>query len=80
LAGWLRLALSTLSDWRSQHQDRGPAWVLVAGMPRYRMGHVRSWLLEDRPRQNSQSLPPTSRSRSGSRTGSARALTEANNQ
>src|SRR5262245_42854936 len=40
LAGWLRLALSTLADWRSQHRERGPAWVLVAGMPRYRMGDV----------------------------------------
>jgi hypothetical protein len=48
LAGWLRLALSTLSDWRSQHPDRGPNWVLVADKPRYRMGDVRRWLHTDR--------------------------------
>ena len=67
--GWVRVAISTASDWRSQHPDRGPAWVLVAGMPRYRIGDVRQWLLVDRPRENSQSA---SRSTSTSQVGISR--------
>jgi hypothetical protein len=49
LAGWLRLSLSTLEDWRYKHPERGPPWVQVARMPRYRLGDVRAWLLADRP-------------------------------
>jgi hypothetical protein len=49
LAGWLRLSLSTLEDWRYKHPERGPPWVQVAGMPRYRIGDVREWLLSDPP-------------------------------
>lgn len=45
LAGWLRLSVSTLETWRLRCPDRGPPWVLVAGLPRYRMGDVRRWLL-----------------------------------
>lgn len=44
LGGWLRLSWSTLQGWRLHHPDRGPRCVSVAGMPRYRMGDVRSWL------------------------------------
>ncbi|MCG2644290.1 MULTISPECIES: helix-turn-helix transcriptional regulator [Bradyrhizobium] len=47
LAGWLRLSLSTLEDWRLRHPERGPASVQVAGMPRYRVGDVRAWLVAD---------------------------------
>lgn len=47
LAGWLRLSLATLEAWRYQHPDRGPPWVVVAGLPRYRLGDVRKWLLSD---------------------------------
>jgi hypothetical protein len=43
LAGWLRIAMSTLEDWRYQHVDRGPKWLMVAGMVRYRVGDVRKW-------------------------------------
>jgi hypothetical protein len=54
LAGWLRLSLSTLEDWRCKHPNRGPRWVQVAGMPRYRLGDVRAWLMADRPNSSRQ--------------------------
>ena len=55
LAGWLRLSLSTLEDWRCQHPDRGPLWVQVAGKPRYRLSDVRRWLLADALTDNRRS-------------------------
>jgi hypothetical protein len=45
LAGWLRLSLATLEDWRLRHPHRGPPTVSVAGLPRYRIADVRNWLL-----------------------------------
>jgi hypothetical protein len=66
LAGWLRLSVSTLEDWRCKHPHRGPTWVLVAGLPRYRIGDVRKWLFSDTPFKNTrQASEPISESSSG---------------
>jgi len=71
LAGWLRLSLATLEDWRLRHPDRGPPTVSVARLPRYRIADVRKWLLGDRPASPPGSGPSAS-------TGSGLALFEAN--
>ena len=70
--GWVRIAISTASDWRSQHPDRGPAWVLVAGMPRYRVGDVRQLAACRSAQRKQQSASRSSRSTSRSQSGSAR--------
>jgi hypothetical protein len=59
LAGWLRYTLHAVEKWR-QHPDRGPLWVIVAGVPRYRMEDVRNWLSERATQRFRSVLRPTS--------------------
>jgi hypothetical protein len=64
--GWMRIALSTAADWRSQHKERGPPYELVAGMVRYRVGNIRRWLSSDRLKRRRGKSAPSSGSPPGS--------------
>jgi predicted DNA-binding transcriptional regulator AlpA len=42
VAAFLRVSESTLSRWRAEH--KGPPFIRIGGVTRYRIGQVEQWL------------------------------------
>jgi hypothetical protein len=51
-AGYLRLSVITLTDWR--RTGRGPPWITVAGRPRYKVGAIRAYQENEQSNRSKQ--------------------------
>ncbi len=44
LSAWIKIPHTTLTGWRYRSPERGPRWIKLEGLIRYRVLDVRRWI------------------------------------